>query len=70
MRRPVALGVATVATFAAWEADGNPDVLSSFVRPLLVPDGECFATTAGLPTARYCRVLDQGRFVVLGRVRS
>lgn len=45
----------------------NPQELSSFVRPLLHSDGECYTAHSGLPSARYCPVLINGRYVVLER---
>jgi hypothetical protein len=51
----------------AWEQRADPEVLSSFVRPLLSLSGGCFVTVDGLPRARYCPVLSTGRFTVLER---
>jgi hypothetical protein len=51
----------------SWERRAHPEVLSSFVRPLIDADGECFTTAAGLPPARYCPVFRSGRYVLLER---
>jgi hypothetical protein len=53
------------AGWRAWEKAAHPEVLSSFVRPLLVADGDCFRTVPGLPPTRYCPVLTADRYVVL-----
>jgi hypothetical protein len=53
------------AAWRTWERHGNPEVLSSFVRPLLVAEGDCFRTVRGLPPTRYCPVFTAGRYVVL-----
>ncbi len=55
------------AKWRTWEAGAHPDVLSSFVRPLLIREGACFSTTAGLPHQSFCPVFESGRFVVLER---
>ena len=57
----------TYVKWRAWEKVGNPEVLSSFVRPLLRSDGSCFMTVVGLPSVKYCPVLATGRYVVLER---
>jgi hypothetical protein len=58
------------AEWLTWEVEGNPEVLSSFVRPLLAHEGVCFTTTAGLQPMQFCPVVDHGRFVVLERSKS
>lgn len=46
---------------------GNPVKLSSFVRPLLRSNGECFITHDDLGQDRYCPVLANARYILLER---
>lgn len=67
---PALIGMFTEASYdawRAWERGGNLEVLSSFVRPLLEKDGECFRTVTGLIYARYCPAFSSGRYVILSR---
>lgn len=50
----------------AWRQGQEP--FPSFVRPLLVPDGECFETRPELGATRYCPALTNDSYVVLERV--
>lgn len=68
-RSPAYIVMLTDAVYADWLAyqRSNPEELSSFARPLLAADGDCFVTTAGLPAARYCPALANDRYLVLAR---
>jgi len=56
--------------YEEWLTDGpGRDDLTSFVRPLLQADGDCFRTLDRLGGRQYCPVLENAWYVVLERVR-